>query len=129
MIEENGNLSSELIISEEVIATIAANAVKDVDGVAGLGTKPVDVVSMFKPSTDGLKYVDVTVTSYDIRIHVYVILYSDHKISEVSSEIQRSVKQSIQNMTGRVVTRVDVTVTGCTVKNKNEPVENPVIEL
>lgn len=129
MIEENGNLSSELIISEEVIATIAANAVKDVDGVAGLGTKPVDIVSMFKTSTDGLKYVDVTVTSYDIRIHVYVILYSDHKISEVSSEIQRSVKQSIQNMTGRVVTRVDVTVTGCTVKNKNEPVENPVIEL
>ena len=129
MIEENGNLSSELIISEEVIATIAANAVKDVDGVAGLGTKPVDIVSMFKPSTDGLKYVDVTVTSYDIRIHVYVILYSDHKISEVSSEIQRSVKQSIQNMTGRVVTRVDVAVTGCTVKNKNEPVENPVIEL
>ena len=33
----HGNFSSEYVISEEVLATIAANAAKDVEGVARLG--------------------------------------------------------------------------------------------
>ena len=39
----NGHFSSEYIISEEVLATIAANAAKDVEGVARLGNRPADL--------------------------------------------------------------------------------------
>lgn len=109
---EVNNLSGSLVISEDVIATIAINAAKDVEGVAGLGNRPTDLYTAFKINAENLKHVKVSFSSYDIRIHMYVVLTSSAKIQEVSENIQNSVKAAIQNMTGRVVTRVDVTITG-----------------
>ena len=80
----HGNFSSEYVISEEVLATIAANAAKDVEGVARLGSRPADLIDL---------------------VHTA-------KIQEVCRNVQTAVKEAIQNMTGRVVTRVDVSVTG-----------------
>ena len=91
-----GNFSSDYVISEEVLATIAANAAKDVEGVARRGRRPAAV----------------TMTDYDIRCHVYIDLVHTAKIQEVCRNVQTAVKEAIQNMTGRVVTRVDVSVTG-----------------
>lgn len=109
---EVNNLSGSLVISEDVIATIAINATKDVEGVAGLGNRPADLYTAFKINAENLKHVKVSLSSYDIRIHLYVVLTSSAKIQEVSENIQNSVKAAIQNMTGRPVTRVDVTITG-----------------
>ncbi len=104
--------SSGLIISEEVIATIAANAARDVDGVADLGSRPADLYSTFKIGSDDIKHAAVQITDYDIRVHVYIIVSGDAKIQEVAANVQSAVKNAIQNMTGRIVTRVDVTITG-----------------
>ncbi len=109
---EVNNLSGSLVISEDVIATIAINAAKDVDGVAGLGNRPADLYTAFKINAENLKHVKVSLSSYDIRVHMYVVLTSSAKIQEVSENIQNAVKAAIQNMTGRPVTRVDVTITG-----------------
>ena len=111
-LNSNGSFSAEYIISDEVLATIAANAAKDVEGVAALGDRPADLYTTFKIGTDDLKHVAVTMTDYDIRVHIYIQLLQSAKIQEVCKAVQNAVKQSIQNMTGRVVTRVDVTVTG-----------------
>lgn len=108
----NGHFSSEYVISEEVLATIAANAAKDVEGVARLGNRPADLYTTFKIGADASKKVAVTMTDYDIRVHVYIDLVSTAKIQPVCKAVQDAVKQAIQNMTGRVVTRVDVSVTG-----------------
>lgn len=107
-----GNFSADYVISEEVLATIAANAAKDVEGVAKLGNRPVDLYTTFKIGADATKQVAVTTTDYDIRVHVYLELVQTAKIQEVCRKVQTAVKEAIQNMTGRVVTRVDVTVTG-----------------
>ncbi len=109
---EVNNLSGSLVISEDVIATIAINAAKDVEGVAGLGNRPADLYTAFKINAENLKHVKVSLSSYDIRVHMYVVLTSSAKIQEVSESIQNAVKAAIQNMTGRPVTRVDVTITG-----------------
>lgn len=107
-----GNFSSDYVISEEVLATIAANAAKDVEGVARLGSRPADLYTTFKIGADASKMVAVTMTDYDIRCHVYIDLVHTAKIQEVCRNVQTAVKEAIQNMTGRVVTRVDVSVTG-----------------
>ena len=107
-----GNFSSEYVISEEVLATIAANAAKDVEGVARLGNRPADLYTTFKIGADASKKVAVTMTDYDIRVHVYIDLIHTAKIQDVCKAVQTAVKEAIQNMTGRVVTRVDVSVTG-----------------
>lgn len=106
------NSGSGLIISEEVIATIAINAVKDVEGVAGLGNRPTDIYTAFKINAENLKHVKVNLSSYEIKIHMYVTLTSTAKIQEVTVNVQNAVKSAIQSMTGRVVTRVDVTISG-----------------
>ena len=115
-----GNFSADYVISEEVLATIAANAAKDVEGVARLGNRPADLYTTFKIGTDDLKHVSVTMTDYDIRFHVYIELLQTAKIQDVCRNVQTAVKEAIQNMTGRVVTRVDVSVTGIA----EEPLEN-----
>ncbi len=107
-----GKFSSEYVISEDVLATIAANAAKDVEGVARLGNRPSDLYTTFKIGGDASKKVVVNMTDYDIRCHVYIDLVHTAKIQEVCHNVQTAVKEAIQNMTGRVVTRVDVSVTG-----------------
>lgn len=119
----NGNFSTECVISEEVLATIAANAAKDVEGVAALGSRPADLYTTFKIGADASRKVAVTMTDYDIRVHVYVDLVTNAKIQEVCRNVQTAVKEAIQNMTGRVVTRVDVSVTG--IGNAPVPEEQP----
>lgn len=119
----HGNFSSEYVISEEVLATIAANAAKDVEGVARLGNRPADLYTTFKIGADASKKVAVTMTDYDIRVHVYIVLVHTAKIQEVCRNVQTAVKEAIQNMTGRVVTRVDVSVTG--IAEPPAPAEHP----
>lgn len=119
--------SSEYVISEEVVATIAANAAKDVEGVSKLGNRPADLYTTFKIGADNSKKVAVTMTEYDIRVHVYIDLVSSAKIQEVCRNVQTAVKESIQNMTGRVVTRVDVSVTG--IGNEPEPEKLPEVPV
>ncbi|MBQ5480059.1 MAG: Asp23/Gls24 family envelope stress response protein, partial [Clostridia bacterium] len=84
----------------------------DVEGVARLGNRPADLYTTFKIGADASKKVAVTMTDYDIRVHVYIDLVHTAKIQEVCRNVQTAVKEAIQNMTGRVVTRVDVSVTG-----------------
>ena len=124
-VSNNGHFSSEYVISEEVLATIAANAAKDVEGVARLGNRPADLYTTFKIGADASKKVAVTMTDYDIRVHVYIDLVSTAKIQPVCKAVQDAVKQAIQNMTGRVVTRVDVSVTG--IADPPEPAALPTM--
>jgi len=117
----NSNFKSEYVISEEVIATIATNAAKDVNGVAGFGNRPKDLYLAFKPGMTALRHCKVTVTDFDTKIHLYLILNANAKIQDVAQEVQKTVKKTIQGITGRLVTRVDITVTGIA----KEPEEVP----
>lgn len=106
------NYTGDLVISEDVIATIAINAAKDVEGVAGLGTRPTDFYTSFKVNTENIKYVKVDLSDYDIKLHMYLILSPSAKIQDVSANVQNAVKAAVQSMTGRVVTKVDITISG-----------------
>ncbi|MBQ2500390.1 MAG: Asp23/Gls24 family envelope stress response protein, partial [Clostridia bacterium] len=106
------NYKGGLVISEDVIASIAINAAKDVDGVAGLGMRPKDLYTSLKVNADNIRHVKVDITDNDIKLHIYLILSASAKIQEVANAVQKAVKAAVQNMTGRVVTKVDVTISG-----------------
>ena len=108
----DNNFEGALVISEDVIATIAINAAKDVEGVSGLGTRPADLYTTFKIGSENIKHVKVTMSDYDIKLHMYLIVASSAKIQEVAKNVQNAVKSAVQNMTGRVVTEVNVTISG-----------------
>ena len=45
-------------------------------------------------------------------IDMYIIVNPSAKLQDTSMNVQKAVKAAVQNMTGRVVTKVDVTVSG-----------------
>lgn len=101
-----------LIISEEVIASIAINAAKNIEGVAGFAPHPGDLKGIFKKSGAPDKFVKVISNENEMIIHVYINLRGGSKIPVVAEAVQQKIKDDIQNMTSRVVSKVHVTIAG-----------------
>jgi len=117
--KKDSNLGG-LVISEEVIASIAINAAKDIDGVAGFATRPPDMHSLLKLGDSPLKSVRVWSNDNDIKLQIYLIIKDNKKIPAIAAEVQRSVKNAVQSMTGRVVTKVNVSISGIDLGEQNE---------
>lgn len=107
--DENKKSSSGLVISEEVIAKIASVAATDVAGVAGMVVKPANINGLFRK--DGAaKAVRVNLADSGTSIDVFIALCYGAKMTTVAEEVQQSVKEAVQNMTGGVVHKVNVFV-------------------
>lgn len=121
------NSKGSLTISEDVISAIATNAAKDVDGVSSFSNRPVDVVNTIKQgSLKVMSPVRVLQDGENIAISIYLNLKPNKKISEVAENVQLNVKEAIQNMTGRTVTKVNVVIAGIDFDesdDSNEPTE------
>lgn len=100
-----------VIISEEAVSSIVTNAAKDVNGVTGFSNKPDDVVSTIKKgSLKVMSPVRVFQDGDDLDISFYINIASGIKIQPVAEEVQRVVKEAVQNMTGKLVSKVNVII-------------------
>ena len=105
-------------ISEEVISTIAALAIDEVEGVCGLSSSAgAELAEMLgrKSLSRGIR---LTVEEQSVRVECYVIVLYGYAIPEVSRNIQDSVTSSIESMTGLHVEEVNVSVTGISMTKK-----------
>ena len=120
---EKGNL----VISEEVISSIAVNAAKDVEGVSSFSNRPVDVISTIKKgSFKVMSPVRINQSGEDISVNIYLNIEPNKKIKTVAQNVQNNVKEAIQNMTGRLVSKVNVIIAGIDFEESagsNEPKE------
>ena len=113
--ESNNSKSAmgDLVISDEVISSIAMNAAKDVEGVSSFCSKPVDVIKTVKNgSMKFLSPVRINGNGDELVISVYINLLPNTKFQGVARNVQQAVKESIQNMTGKYVSKVNVIATG-----------------
>lgn len=108
MIDKNYTETGSLKISEDVLAAIAANAAKEIKGVAGLLLRPIpeNIGILHKKKVD--KGIRLSVKDGEAVIDIYVSIYNGVKIPETSEQIQAKVKEAIQNMTGITVSKVNV---------------------
>lgn len=124
----SSNEKGSVIISEEVLASIATNAAKDIDGVSSFSNRPVDVVSTLKNgSLKVMSPVRVLQNGDDITISIYLNLEPNQKIKSVAQDVQKNVKEAVQNMTGRLVSKVNVIVAGIDFEESggsDEPLQN-----
>lgn len=112
------NSTSNLVISDEVVAKIATTAACDVMGVAGVVAKPQAIGKMIK-TKQVIQPVHVNFRDNQIDLDIYVKLKEGVRVAEVATKIQESVKDAVQNMTSRVVAKVNVHI--CEVElNKTE---------
>ena len=131
--EENNNIENEIVkennnivIEDEVIATIAGIAVSEVSGVAemagGFAGGITEVLSGKKNLSKGIK---VDADEKEVRIDVNIIVEYGSRIPDVAYEIQTRVKKSVENMTGLKVSEVNVHGQGVkTEKEVEEKEEN-----
>ncbi len=108
---EKGHQAPEgcCIISEDVIATIAATAAVEVPGVAGMATRS-DIRGLV--NTSASKSVAVINNENETVVTLYINLKLGVRIPEVAGQVQRVVKNEVQSMTGKPVTKVNVHVAG-----------------
>ena len=107
----NHNSKGGLVISEEAVSAIVTNAAGDVDGVVGFSNRPVDIVSTIKKgSLKVMSPVRITRDGDDLNISVCINIAIGKKIQPVAEEIQRVVKDAVQNMTGKLVSKVNVII-------------------
>ena len=110
-VKNSDNIGGSLQISTDVIAKIARLAALEIEGVKSVscGNSP---VKGFFAKVNIHKPVEVELTDEVAQITVNVMMRYGYRIPSVCEALQKSVKASVQNMTGITVSQVNVVVTG-----------------
>ena len=106
-LQENGNI----MISEDVVATIVTQALTEVDGVAGFSSKPgADIAELFGKKNQGLKIQIAEDNS--VTLICNVMIYYGHSVVDVATNLQNAVTSAVESFTGVKVVAVNVNVCG-----------------
>ena len=102
-----------VMISEDVITTIVAHTIEEVEGVAGLSTKPgADIAEMIGKKNWG-KGMKITITDNDtLQVECNLILSYGQSVVAVAKAVQEAVTSALESTTGVKVACVNVNVCG-----------------
>lgn len=106
---DNFNMSGGLGINTDVIEKMVSLAALEVEGVAAMSKKALDISGIVSSGT-ALKSVKVSAKNGAIDITVYITVKSGFKVKDVAEAVQVNVKDKLQDMTGNAITRVNVVV-------------------
>jgi len=120
--ESAGEILGDIKISNEVVGTIASMAAADVDGICSLVGK--FSLGEMLGRKDADKGVEVKIEDNRVVIHVEVNVEYGVNIYDACHRLQRMVKDTVEEMTGLVVDRVNVDVRGIVVSPR-ESKEHP----
>ena len=95
-------------ISENVISKIAETAAVGVDGVQGLAVPKKGIAALFGRSLK--QAVGIRMNGGSAEISMNIIVSDSCKVKSSDENIQKRVKEDVQNMTGIAVTKVSVFV-------------------
>jgi uncharacterized alkaline shock family protein YloU len=96
-------------ISDDVIVTIAARVLSEIEGVASVPGGLVSGILGRKGASKGIK---VEMSDREVMIDVAVTLDYGIRIPELAANIQTSIREAVEEMTGQYVRAVNVTVQG-----------------
>ena len=113
---KNNKAIGSVKISEEVIATIVQSVLDEMEGVHSLAARSVAPSAMLK--TAALKPISIYLSAEVAAIDISVNLCFGVKLKTVAEQIQQRVKDTVQDMTGVAVSKVNVYVAG--VKQKEQ---------
>lgn len=99
-----------IVFADDVVATIAALAVADVEGVAAMTGGMVEGITEILGKKSLTKGVKVEVGQEEAAIDISVSIKYGYKIKEVCEKIQVAAKNAVETMTGLRVVEVNVFV-------------------
>lgn len=103
------NNTTTLSINTSVLEKMAEVAAKEVDGVAGIAKKSMDLKGAIK-TKNAFKGIKVESVNGAIKLVVYIKVEKNAVVNLVAEKVQQNVKDKVQDMTGTAVTQVDVIV-------------------
>lgn len=116
-----------IVFAPDVIATIAGLATAEIEGVesvsGGVGESLAGILNNKKNATKGVK---VEVTDNNVVIDLTVSVKYGFKIHEVCLNVQKSIKNAVETMTGLNVSEVNVSVQSISfdkAKKEDKPIE------
>ena len=107
--QENGTV----LISEDVIATIVAHAVEEVEGVVGLNVKPgADIIEMIGKKNWG-KGLKITIGAEDaLSVDCNINVAYGFSVVTVAKAVQDAVVTALEDMAGVKIAAINVNVCG-----------------
>jgi uncharacterized alkaline shock family protein YloU len=108
-LQEGGSV----MIAQDVIATIAAQAIADVEGVNTIGNKPgADLAEMIQKKGWG-KGIKIAIDQDDsLAVECSIIVNYGHSVVAVAKAVQEAITGAIGSMVGITVSSVNVNVCG-----------------
>ena len=108
-VQENGTV----MISEDVVAAIVAQSVKDVEGVVGLNVKPgADLADMIGKKNWGKGMKIVIAEDNSLTVDCEVVIGYGQSVVTVAKAVQEAVTGALESMTGVKVNAVNINVCG-----------------
>ncbi|MDR2686677.1 MAG: Asp23/Gls24 family envelope stress response protein [Oscillospiraceae bacterium] len=108
---KDGGPNGGVVISEEVLASIAVTAAREVEGVAALVPRPANVARLLRKRGD-LRYVKLAQSGAQLSLEMTLRVRAGVNIASLACEVQRAVKAALQDMTGKTVARVNLRIAG-----------------
>lgn len=109
-IREPDGPGGNLVISDEVLAAIAVTAAKDVEGVSAL--VPRTDLSRLLRRGEALRFVRLGSGEGGLTLQLAIRVRAGARIPAIAGELQKEIKSAVENMTGRAVARVNVSIAG-----------------
>lgn len=123
-VEEIGNIK----ICVDVVSTIAGIAASEIKGVAGMYSSFANgIAEKFGAKKNQSKGVKVEMEGEAVTIDLYIVVNYGIKIPELAWEVQESVKNNVETMTGLNVSKVNIHIEG--VSFAKEKPENQLLAV
>ncbi len=123
--EERTGLGS-IRIADEVVKVIAGLASIEIKGVAGMSGGLVGGIAEMLGRKNLAKGIKVEVGEKEAAVDLFVIMDYGIRIPDVAAQIQESVKNAVERMTGLVVVEVNVNVQGVAFASESREEEHRV---
>ena len=108
-IQENGNV----MISEDVIETIVAEALKEVEGIHGLDVKPgADIAELIGKKNWGRGLKITVLEDNSVSIECNVTVSYGYSVVTVAKAVQAAVTNALEAMAGIKINEINVNVCG-----------------
>lgn len=108
-------------ISEDVVASIAALAASETEGVSGLYSSFTNDIASFLGKKNLSKGVRVALGEEDtVEVEICYLAKFGYNISEVAKKVQQAIRSSIEAMTGLKTSSINIYVGGVTFDEPEE---------
>lgn len=112
----------ETVIEDEVVATIAGQAIKDIPGVGGLGKSTVRriLAERLGRATGKSRGVDVEVGEQEAIIELALIVVYGYNIPQIVSAVRKEVAARLFEIAGLVAKEINIHVVGINFPKEKE---------